>query len=220
MNHERTYTKKEIRTLWIAAALCAAVTALGILLSVTQWNSGLGIFGLILLTFFGGLTLAFAIIAVSVKPKHPTAPSKPALAALTEQEWTVIKRRVIILTAVLAVLFVLVALLAENKNWLILFVPFIAATVGALMIALRENHLAKGTPIILSFAVGILAALFSGDLSNQEYDWVINGIRQTDAIENFSGKVSLLLMTAVGCFVLMYFGGKFLLWLCIPKKVR
>lgn len=28
--HKRTYTKEEIRILWIVAAVCAAVTALGI----------------------------------------------------------------------------------------------------------------------------------------------------------------------------------------------
>jgi len=42
----------------------------------------------------------------------------------------------------------------------------------------------------------------------------------TEDFENFSGKLSMLLAVAGRCFVLLYFGGKFLLWLCIPKSIK
>ncbi|HWR23113.1 MAG TPA: hypothetical protein VN366_06480, partial [Feifaniaceae bacterium] len=55
-----------------------------------------------------------------------------------------------------------------------------------------EKTLAATGALIVAF----LAVGFSGDLSNQEYDYVVNGIRFGDAAENAFSKLGLFAITA------------------------
>lgn len=200
------FTKKQKLIVILIAATTFLLTVLGIFLSATagfegsesvvSQNGDIGRFdlGVFLAAINGVVFLSIVGIYFVTKIKTESLKSDPEedlrSGAVSEENYKKIKKRTMLVSGAVTAASAVLIILWFNAFSLMLGIMIAAGAAGAYVLVTGGKSEMKTLSLTVGGILAVVFVLFSGDMSDKNYDYVVNGVRMSNASESISSKLA------------------------------